>query len=156
MPRSVSTTEYDAATSEHEPSWGECSDVIALGGGAASGGLAYDFPQAAEFKLYGLAFQLVTAAGGGNRQALVTVEDGTGVPVFRIAAPGVQAGGLTVVYSFANDSPTFGTAALGSIGGPLPRLWLPRSCSVAISVAGTAAGDALSDGRVLVRKRPVT
>jgi hypothetical protein len=126
--------------------------VIALDAAAATAGLVYEFPGDSLFAIRSLAFKLTTAAGGGARQVIAELEDAFGAPVFAVAAPGTQAGGLTVEYSFAPLVPAFGSAALGAMGGPFAGSLLPQNMQVAITVAAAAAGDLIFDGRLLVHR----
>lgn len=130
-------------------------EVAALPEGAASTGIVYPLPGGEYTRLGALSFVLSTAAGGGNRQVIVQLVDGTGATVFAVAAPGVQAGGLTVGYSFAPLVPAAGSSALGFQTGPLAGGWLPTNVSVEVQVTSAAAGDVLTSGRLLVGQHPV-
>jgi hypothetical protein len=128
--------------------------VVALPGGLASAGLAYDFPGVVEFQVLSVSFKLVTAGGGGARQVLAGLKDSTGADVFSVAAPATQAGGLTVVYSFAGWTPGFGSGALGRIGGPFIASKIAENLTLVASVSGFGAGDVISAARLLVRQWP--
>jgi hypothetical protein len=130
--------------------------VVGLGGALASAGLTYRLPLSVITKVQAFTFQLVTAGGGGNRQVVALLRDGFGVTVYAVPAPGVQAGGLTVVYSFGNLVTAFGTAALGFMGGPFPGGWLPENLELAAVVGNTDPADVITDARLLVRQRPST
>lgn len=132
--------------------WRGSPEVVALGGALASAGLEYVFPLATHVALTSVCFELTTAAGGGNRQAVLRLEDGLGATVYAVAAPAVQAGGLTVVYSFGNLVTAFGSAALGFMGAPLPGGELPENLKLIASVGAAAGADLIADGRMLVRQ----
>lgn len=128
--------------------------VVNLGGAAGAAGLTYDLPLSVITELQAVTFTLTTAAGGGARQVVFEIRDGFGVTVYGIAAPGTQAGGLSVVYSFARDVTVYGSSALGFMGGPVPGGWLPENLSLLALVTGAAAGDLITNARMLVRQRP--
>jgi hypothetical protein len=128
--------------------------VVAIPGALAAAGIAYPLPGVVKFKPLALSFVLVTAAGGGNRQVLAGLKDSSGAVVFAVAAPAVQAGGLTVVYSFSADTTAFGTAALGHMGAPFLDSEVPQNLDVFVTVTTTQAADALSGIRLLVKQWP--
>lgn len=128
--------------------------IVSLPGGLASAGIAYDFPGVIAFQVSSVAFEVVTAAGGGARQVVAGLRDASGADVFAVAAPATQAGGLTVVYSFSGWTPPFGSGALGRIGGPFLAAKLAENLTLFVAVAGTAGGDAITAGRLLVRQWP--
>lgn len=126
--------------------------VVALDDVAATAGIRYDLPGVRLFEVVSFAFKLHTAAGGAVRQVIAELLDSTGAVLFAEAAPGTQAGGLDVVYSFAPGVLAFGTSALGRMGGAYPGRLLPQNLTVAATVSGAAAGDELSQGRLLVHQ----
>jgi hypothetical protein len=136
------------------PEWHHPPDVIDLGGAAGTAGLVHVFPLSTVVALHSLAFHVKTAGGGGNRQAVVQLLDGRGVLAYGIAAPGVQAGGADVDYSFAPMVVAFGSAALGFMGGPLPGGKLPFNMSLAISVVSAGASDVITNTTLLVSQWP--
>lgn len=124
--------------------------VIALPGDTGAAGLRYDFPGVETFRLESLAFAVTTAGGGGARQVVAQLEDSTGAPVFVNAAPGTQAGGLTVVYSFAPMTVAFGSGAAGFMGAAFVGGRLPGNMSISIQVVSASPGDLIFNARVLV------
>lgn len=129
--------------------------AVALDNASGSAGLNYVFPGAVLVKLTSLAFKLTTAAGGGARQVIARLEDGTNVTAFAVAAPGTQAGGLTVTYSFAPLLTAGGSSALGFQQAPFVGGWLPENLTLLVGVTAAAAGDLVHDGRMLVSQIPM-
>jgi hypothetical protein len=128
------------------------AEAVALPSGLASGGIAYPLPGGELTSIEALAFTVTTAAGGGARQVLAQLVDALSVPVFTVAAPGTQAGGLTVRYSFAPDVPAFGSSGLGAMGGPFPRARWADNLELFVTVANTSAADTIFDGRLVVHQ----
>lgn len=139
-----------------ESYWRGESRVVALAGGAATGGVEYQIPGATQIEIGSLAFKLVASGAPANRQVLVRLQDATGADLYAIAAPGQQTAGQTVIYGFAPLVPVFGSAGLGFMGGPLPGGKLPANLSVVVTVTAAAAGDVLSLARMIVRQWEVT
>lgn len=131
------------------------SQVVAIPALVSGVGIAYDLPGGELTEVEGLCFTLVTSAGAGNRQVIARVQDGTGTDVFAVAAPAVQTATKTVVYSFAPDVLPFGTLALGFMGGPFPRVCSGDPLTVVVTVVNAQAGDAIHDGRLIVKQYPV-
>lgn len=129
--------------------------VVALSPGLASAGTTFVFPRSERWRVRAVSFTLTTAAGGGARQVFAELHDPAGNPVFAVAAPATQAGGLTVRYSFANGVQAGGTAALGRLIESFFDGWLPDNISLVVVVTGTAAADQLSAGTVLVDQWPI-
>jgi hypothetical protein len=136
------------------PKWHHPPDVIDLGGAAGTAGLAHDFPLSTIVELHSLAFVVACAGGGAARQVVVELQDGRGTTVYGIAAPGTQASGQTVTYSFAPLVSAFGSGSLGFMGGPLPGGRLPFNMSLAVTLVGAGASDTITDATLLVRQYP--
>jgi hypothetical protein len=132
--------------------WSGPAEVVALPSGAASGGISYPLPGGEVTAIEALAFTLVCGAGVANRQVVASLEDGTGATVYAVAAPAVQAANSTVVYSFAPLVPSFGTAALGFMGGPFPGVRYADNMTLVVHVAAAQAGDSIVGGRLLVKQ----
>lgn len=126
------------------------SQFVALPVGPATAGIDYALPGGELTEIRALAFVLDTAGGGAARQVVVQLEDGTGEPVYAVAAPATQAGGLTVTYSFAPLVPMAGSAALGTITGPLLGYVSGDPSRLVVSVVSASAGDSLLSGRLTV------
>lgn len=137
---------------DFDTEWSDVPAVIALDDALASAGISDRLAGAVRYTILSVSFKLVTAAGGGARQVVVKLLDATGAVVFAEAASVTQAGGLTVVYSFGGERASFGTAALGFVGGPFVGGRLPQNLTVAVAVTGTSGGDKLSQGRLLVHQ----
>ena len=129
--------------------------AVALDSAAGTAGLTYVFPGAVLVKVTSLAFQVTTAAGGIARQVVVHLQDGTTFDCYGVAAPGTQAGGLTVTYSFAPLVPAGGSSALGFQQAPFADDWLPENMRVVVNVANAAAGDLIHSARMIVHQMPM-
>lgn len=129
---------------------------VGIPGDTGTNGITYKVPGSSALRVESLAFEVTTAGGGGNRQVVVQVQNDIGAARYAIAAPGLQAGGLAVVYSFGPDIPPFGTAALGFMGGPFVRGFLPAGSQIVLALAGAAAGDAFSGVGLFGCAEPVT
>lgn len=127
-------------------------NVYGLGIRDATTAQTFILPRIEWIEVTSLAVTLVTAAGGGARQLVVELEDGNGVPIFGVAAPGTQAGGLTVLYSFAPLVPAGGSSALGFQQAPFPGKRLPGNTRLVFTVSGNAAGDHFSTSRLAVHE----
>jgi len=103
-----------------------------------------------EYAFRALAFQVVTAAGGGARQLILRILDPDGATLYGVAAPGTQAGGLTVEYSFAPLVVASGSSALGFQQAPLPGGRWPEHVGLSVTLSGNAAGDKITVGRLSV------
>ena len=129
-------------------------EIISLGGGIGSTGLTYVFPLATLVAIQAVSFKLVTSGAAANRTAVVTVTDGLGAVVYAVSAPAVQTATTTVQYSFGNLVPSFGTLALGFMGGPFPQGKLPENLTLTVSFTNGVAGDLVTNGRLIVRQWP--
>lgn len=129
----------------------ECR-VIALPGALASAGVEYEFPGVVAFQIEAVTVTLHTVAGGAARQLTAKLLDSTGTPVYGVAAPGTQAGNLTVVYSFAPLLTAGGTSALGFQQAPFIGPRIAENLTLAVNVSGTSAADAITSARLLVRQ----
>jgi hypothetical protein len=131
------------------------SQIVAIPAVSSPAGIAYDLPGGELTEIEGLCFTLHTSAGVANRQVVAQLKDGLGVDVFAVAAPAVQTAGTTVVYSFAPDVLSFGTLALGFMGGPFPRACSGDPLTVVVTVVNAQAGDAITNGRLVVKQWPL-
>lgn len=131
----------------------ECEPrLVALDNQTGTADLVYLFPGTALFRVLALSFHLLTSSHAANRTVIVKLLDALGVQVFAQAAPAVQAASLGVDYSFGPDVQPFGTAAGGFMGGPFVAGRLPQNLKVAVHLVNGDAGDALSNGRLLVHQ----
>lgn len=130
-------------------------EVVSLPGGAAGSGVTYRLPGGERTRIGSLAFRVDCAGGGPDRQVVAQLFDGTDTPLFSAVAPGLQASGTGVAYSFAPLVPLFGSAALGFMGGPFPGGWLPPNIYVFIGIANIGVGDVITNGRLVVGQYPV-
>lgn len=133
--------------------WGVEPRIVALENHPGNSDLVYPLPGIALFAFKAITFRLVTSATAANRQAVIKLVDSTGAVLFAQAAPAVQAASLTVDYSFAPGVQPFGTAALGTMGGPFMGGRLPQNVAVVFHVAAGVAADVLSNVRLLVHQR---
>lgn len=128
--------------------------MIVLPGGLATAGIAYDFPGVVAFQLLAVSFAVTASGGGGARQVVAQLQDSTGAAVFGVAAPGTQASGQTVVYSFSGTTPPFGSGALGFMGSGFLDAKIAENLSLVVSVVSAGAPDTIFDARALVRQWP--
>lgn len=126
------------------------AESVAVPSGLASGGIAYPLPGGEVTRIEALAFKLVTDGNAANRQVVAGLRDQSGAFVYAVAAPAVQITGLTVVYSFGPEVPAFGTAALGFMGGPFPRVAYADNLELVVSVGAAQVGDKITEARLLV------
>ncbi len=126
--------------------------IIALPRVLATAGLDYPIPGVVSVELTALAFTVTATGGGGARQVVVQLQDSTGATVYGVAAPGTQASGQTVEYSFAPGVVAFGSGALGFMGGPLPAGRLPENLDVVVQVVSAGGADTLFNARILWRQ----
>jgi len=133
--------------------WHGESRVVALNNALAGGGITYEFGGEWVYQVEAVCLTLTTAAGGGARFVTVLLIDSTGAVVYAVSAPNTQGGGLTVRYSFAPFVTAFGSASLGAMGAPFPSIDLPGNVSLQVGVASAEAGDAITDGRLIVKQR---
>jgi hypothetical protein len=131
----------------------ECR-VIALPGALGTAGITYDFPGVDYFAIKAVSFTVTTSGGGGARQILVQLRDSTGAAVFVNAAPGTQASGLTVTYSFSSDTPSFGSSALGVMGSSFIEGKIAENMTLSLFAVSAGAADIMFNARVLVEKWP--
>lgn len=127
--------------------------VVTLGTAPATAGLEHELTGEWRYRIGSFSFTLTTAGGGGVRQVFAQLVDATGTPVYTTPAPGTQASGNTVRYSFAGLVPAFGSTALGAMGGPFYDGPLPDNLTLRAVVASAGGADTITLGRVLLTQR---
>lgn len=91
-----------------------------------------------------LSFRLVSDANAANRQVLVTVNDGSGVPLAAFPAASVQAASLTNDYYFLASLSNFNTTVSTVSTNPIYTGFLQPTFTVVVTVGAVQAGDQIS------------
>ncbi|MEE8177699.1 MAG: hypothetical protein V3T65_06870 [Acidobacteriota bacterium] len=114
-------------------------------------------PAGVIWRVCSISFQHTTAAGGGNRQLIIEVDDGTDI-FYSIGSNEQHGGGLTVRFSFSTAGPFPGDTLAG--GGLMPILPLPAEFyllaghRIRTVVENLAAGDQFTAPVLLVEEFP--
>jgi len=101
-------------------------------------------------RLEAVSFQLVTAAGGGNRAPVLALLGFDGVPFLEAGSPFTQAGALTGQWTFAAGITEYGANGAARQGVPIPALLLDNTMSLELDVGAIAAGDRIHNVRLYV------
>lgn len=111
---------------------------------AAGGGFTHVIAPEYIDRPISLGFQLVTAAGGGNRQVGLQLLDPHGAFVAAVPVASVQAGGLTWKYSFLAQLNSPSAVQAGVVISPMFAELIYPDYQLVVSVGGAAGGDQIS------------
>lgn len=124
--------------------------VIAIADPPAGQGFVHAPAGAYSELLEAVSFQLVTAAGGGNRAPVLELLGFDGVPFLEAGSPFIQAGALTGQWTFAAGITEYGANGAARQGVPMPALLLDNTMSLELAVGAIAAGDRIHGIRLYV------
>lgn len=133
-------------------------DHVKIANPAADTALVFPLDAQYEWRPLSLRFVLVTSAVAGNRVALIDIADTEGTPWVRVNAPITSVANspgdqLSAIARFPNviSGTLISGAKVATFG--IPKLWIPRSWLIVVSVDNMQAGDQLSAITLLTEKR---
>lgn len=95
-------------------------------------------------RLTSLGFRLVADGNAANRQVVLTVNGGDGVPLAAFPAASVQVASATADYFFLPNVSTFSTVVGGVVISPAPVFFLQPEYSLVVSIGAVQVGDQVS------------
>lgn len=128
------------------------SEVVTVPSPAANAGFTYTVGSQYWELLDSLSFRLVSDSNAANRQVLLTINDGDGIPLAAFPAASVQAASLTYDYFFLANLSSFNAVVGTTVTSPLFAGFMQPTYTAVVTIAAKQAGDQVTRIRVGVER----